>query len=196
MEEASFNVCRVYRSVNPYLLHIPQHNFNDETSKNSPDKFNDLRQSMNKNTSSWVETEEEEEEALKKELLSAKKRMAKQVKMQEWLEKKEQNALQALEEEEASRKSFEAERKEKDRKFRQRAKKQKRKLEKYYQKLREEVESMDNPDADAVADADADDVDGSAEIGAPTDLTENVMDSNRFDNMTLEELKALGDSYE
>ena len=148
-------------------------------------------ESKKSSTTSWIEEEEEEEAALRNELKAAKARMAKQEKMQEWLEKKEQNALKALQEEEESRKSFEAERKEKDRKFRQRAKKQKKKLEKYYQKLREEVEAMDEGEG-GIGGGIGEELGDEGAMGDDDD----VMDPTRYDTMTLEELKALGNSYE
>ena len=91
----------------------------------------------------WVVDEEDEEDKLRKELKEAKGRMEKQIKMQEWLEKKEGKALAALEADEVSRKEFADEQKKKAKEFRKRAKQQKKKLEKYYNQLRTEMGQMD-----------------------------------------------------
>jgi hypothetical protein len=82
---------------------------------------------------------EEEEQRLIDQLNRARKRMQRHIKLQEWLIRKEQKELAAMEREENERRRAEEARKETDERFRERARRQKKKLEAYYTGLRESV---------------------------------------------------------
>lgn len=83
---------------------------------------------------------EEEEQRLIDQLNRARKRMQRHIKLQEWLIRKEQKELAAMEREENERRRAEDARKETDERFRERARRQKKKLEAYYTGLRESVD--------------------------------------------------------
>jgi len=82
---------------------------------------------------------EEEEQRLVDQLNRARKRMQRHIKLQEWLIRKEQKELAAMEREENERRRAEDVRKETDERFRERARRQKKKLEAYYTGLRKSV---------------------------------------------------------
>lgn len=82
---------------------------------------------------------EEEEQMLIDQLNRARKRMQRHIKLQEWLIRKEQKELAAMEKEENERRRAEDARKDMDQRFRERARRQKKKLEAYYIGLRESV---------------------------------------------------------
>ena len=70
----------------------------------------------------------DEEKAIRKELKAAKKRMAKHLKLQQWLKEKEERELAALQAEQDQLEAQEHERQAQERKFRARAKAQKKKI--------------------------------------------------------------------
>lgn len=82
---------------------------------------------------------EEEEQRLIDKYNRARKRLQQHVKLQEWLMRKEQKELAAVDREENERRQAEDARKETDMRFRERARRQKKKLEAYYTGLRETV---------------------------------------------------------
>lgn len=83
---------------------------------------------------------EKEEQMLIDKLNRARKRMQRHIKLQEWLVRKEQKELAAMEREENERRRAEDARKEMDQRFRERARRQKKKLEAYYIGLSESVD--------------------------------------------------------
>ena len=75
---------------------------------------------------------EDEEQRLAEQLQRARQRMQRHIKLQEWLIRKEQVELEAMEREEAGRRLAEQARREADLRFREHARRQKKKLEAYY----------------------------------------------------------------
>merc|ERR1711975_2141 len=82
-----------------------------------------------------VQTEGDEQAKLEAELAAAKKRMKKQLKIQEWLRKKEEKELEMLDQEEQKFEDEEKKRKKKEKERKRRAKKNKQQLAAYYEKL-------------------------------------------------------------
>ena len=70
----------------------------------------------------------DEEKALRKELKAAKKRMAKHMKLQQWLKEKEERELASLQAQQDMLEAQERERQEKERKRASRARAQKKKV--------------------------------------------------------------------
>lgn len=84
---------------------------------------------------------EREEQRLVDQLNRARKRMQRHITLQEWLIRKEQMELAAIEREENDRSRAEEDRRLADLRFRERARRQKKKLEAYYAHLRETAQS-------------------------------------------------------
>ena len=82
---------------------------------------------------------EEEEQRLIHQLTRARKRLHRHIQLQEWLVRKEQRELEAMEREEAERRLLLQAHRDADLRFREHARKQKKKLEAYYANLREEA---------------------------------------------------------
>lgn len=78
---------------------------------------------------------EDEEQRLAEQLQRARQRMQRHIKLQEWLIRKEQLELEAMEREEAGRRLAEQARRDADLRFREHARRQKKKLETYYADL-------------------------------------------------------------
>lgn len=92
----------------------------------------------------WIAppTEEEDEAALRKKLAKAKKKIEKNLKIQEWLEKKEERAAAALNAEIEERQAMEAAEKLKEEKRKQRVSAQKKKLSTYYKQVKDECDKI------------------------------------------------------
>jgi len=93
----------------------------------------------------WVDEEEEQEKKLQKELADAKARMRKHMKLQEWLKKKEEKELAALEATEKAQLQAEKANRVREKKRRTHAKKAKKKLAAYYDKVLAEAEGETAP---------------------------------------------------
>ena len=100
--------------------------------------------SNTRDSTEWIAppSEEEEEKALRKKLAKAKKKIEKNLKIQEWLEKKEERAAAALENEIKERQAMEAAEKAKEEKRKQRVKAQKKKLNDYYKTVKNECDKI------------------------------------------------------
>mmetsp|Transcript_13074 Transcript_13074/g.21397 ORF Transcript_13074/g.21397 Transcript_13074/m.21397 type:complete len:838 (+) Transcript_13074:169-2682(+) len=92
----------------------------------------------------WIAppTEEEDEAALRKKLAKAKKKIEKNLKIQEWLEKKEERAAAALNAEIEERQAMEAAEKLKEEKRKHRVAAQKKKLSTYYKQVKDECDKI------------------------------------------------------
>mmetsp|Transcript_9614 Transcript_9614/g.14470 ORF Transcript_9614/g.14470 Transcript_9614/m.14470 type:complete len:762 (-) Transcript_9614:127-2412(-) len=96
------------------------------------------------NESAWIAppTKEEEEEQIRASLAKAKKKINKNMKIQEWLKDKEARAAALQQQEEQERMAMEEAENEKERKRRARAMRQKKKLSGYYQRVKDEAEKI------------------------------------------------------
>jgi hypothetical protein len=84
---------------------------------------------------------EDAEQRLAEQLHRARQRMQRHIKLQEWLIRKEQLELEAMEREETERRLAEQARRDADLRFREHARRQKKKLEAYYSDLRRATSS-------------------------------------------------------
>jgi hypothetical protein len=97
-----------------------------------------------RDSTEWIAppSEEEDEIALRKKLAKAKKKIEKNLKIQEWLEKKEERAAAALNAEIEEREAMEAAEKAKEEKRKQRVLTQKKKLSTYYKQVKDECDKI------------------------------------------------------
>lgn len=97
-----------------------------------------------RDSTEWIAppSEEEDETALRKKLSKAKKKIEKNLKIQEWLEHKEERASAALNNEIEERTAMEAAEKAKEEKRKHRVVNQKKKLTSYYKTVKDECDKI------------------------------------------------------